>query len=53
MRLHLRDRWAPEQLNMVVIVVLMGLFALGILYAGASLRGEPITAQLAVPSSSF
>ena len=53
MRLHLRDRLAPEKLNMLVIVILMGLFALGILYAGASFRAPPRIAQLAVPSPAF
>lgn len=53
MRLHVRDRWSPEQFNMLVIIILMGLFALGIFYAGVSFRVQPRTAQLAVPSTPF
>ncbi len=51
MRLHFKDRGAPETLNLFAIVVLMGLFAAGLFYAGASFRVPPRTAQLAVPNS--
>jgi hypothetical protein len=53
MRLHLRGRYAPERLNLLAMVALMGLFAAAVLYEGVSLRVQPRTAQLAVPSHLF
>ena len=53
MRLHLRGRYGPERLNLLAMVALMGLFAAAVLYEGVSLRVQPRTAQLAVPSPLF
>ena len=53
MQLHLRERCTAERLNLLAMIALLGLFAAGVLYEGASLRAEPRTSQLAVPSSLF
>jgi hypothetical protein len=53
MRLHLRERCTSERLNLLAMIVLVGLFAAGVVCEGVSLKAEPRTTQLAVPSPLF
>jgi hypothetical protein len=51
MQHRLKERCAPETLNLIALIAIMALFAGGLLYAGESLSVPQQAAQLSIPNS--